>query len=210
MLTLSFATGTEPDKWFHRYTDRINRGGLHTEAHDDPLTKVLSGSVILGLIRLPDARITDEFHQVKLYTEQLGIALPKDHTLSLLDTVSESDLAGEIINYWADTSGYIDPAEIRPQLQVVAANVGVVIAPRPLLKALSGRQIHHRAFAATNTAPTTIALVWRKEQDSDMVQDFVGIAKGRTPNSSRSSTVQKKPKTRTKPQQKQLRRGRRR
>lgn len=193
MLTLSFATGTEPDKWFHRYTERTNHGGLETSANDDPLGQVLAGKVVLGLVRLPDARLDDQLHRVKLYEEQLGIALPKEHTLSLLDTLNAADLADEIINYRADTTGYIDPADIRPQLQVVAANVGTVIAPRPLLKALSGKQIEHRKFVDPTVAPTTIALVWWKDNDSDAVQDFVGIAKGRTLNSSRSSTSQKKP-----------------
>lgn len=193
MLTLSFATGTEPDKWFHRYTERTDHGGLETSVNDDPLGQVLAGEAVLGLVRLPDARLDDQLHQVKLYEEQLGIALPKEHTLSLLDTLNAADLADEIINYRADTNGYIDPADIRPQLQVVAANVGAVIAPRPLLKALSGKQIEHRGFVDPTATPTTIALVWWKENDSDAVQDFVGIAKGRTLNSSRSSTSQKRP-----------------
>lgn len=194
MLTLSFATGTEPDKWFHRYTERTNHGGLETAVNDDPLGQVLAGEAVLGLVRLPDARVDDQLHQVTLYEEQLGIALPKEHTLSLLDTLDTADLADEIINYRADTTGFIDPADIRPQLQVVAANVGTVIAPRPLLKALSGKQIEHRKFVDPSATPTTIALVWWKENDSDAIQDFVGIAKGRTPNSSRSSISQKKPK----------------
>lgn len=193
MLNLSFATGTEPDKWFHRYTERTNHGGLETSVNDDPLGQVLTGEAIVGLVRLPDARLDDHLHQVKLYEEELGIALPKEHTLSLLDTLNVADLADEIINYRADTTGFIDPAEIRPQLQVVAANVGTVIAPRPLLKALSGKQIEHRKFVDPTAMPTTIALVWWKDNDSDAVQDFVGIAKGRTPNSSRSSTTKKKP-----------------
>ena len=52
---------------------------------------------------------------------------------------------------------------------------------------------------------TEIALVWRKEHDGEAIQDFVGIAKGRTARSSR----QEKPKrsAREKAKAKQARRN---
>lgn len=182
MLSLSFITGTEPDKWFQRFNDR-HRGGLNPVASDDALASVLDGNADIALVRLPDARITDTLHVVKLYDEQPGIALPADHTLTLLEQVTESDIAAELIHY----QGSADIPAIRQHLQVVAAGVGVVIAPRPLLKVLSGKQIAHRGFHGPDYEPTTIALVWEKTKDSDTIQDFVGIAKGRTPNSTRGS-----------------------
>ena len=87
MLSLSFITGTEPDKWFRRFTDRTDHGGLRTVASDDALAQLLSGDVDVALVRLPDARVTDEMHVVRLYDEQPGIALPVDHTLTLLEQV---------------------------------------------------------------------------------------------------------------------------
>ncbi len=191
MLTLSFATGTEPDKWFQRFQQRTNHGGLSTHPAADPLAEVLADQVQLGLIRLPDSRIDDSLHLVRLYEEQLGIALPKDHTLTLLEKVVPTDIEGELINHSASTTGYIDPEDIRQHLSLVAANVGLVIAPRPLVKALSGKQIQHRDFIDPNIAPTTIALVWKKTNDTESIQDFVGIAKGRTPNTSRGAVVKK-------------------
>ena len=185
MLSLSFITGTEPDKWFRRFTDRTDHGGLRTVASDDALAQLLSGDVDVALVRLPDARVTDEMHVVRLYDEQPGIALPVDHTLTLLEQVDETDIAGELIHY----QGSSDIPAIREHLGVVAAGVGVVIAPRPVLKLLSGKKIAHREYRNPTYPSTTIALVWRKTDDSEAIQDFVGIAKGRTPQSTRGSQL---------------------
>ena len=70
---------------------------------------------------------------------------------------------------------------------MVAAGVGAVIAPRPVIKLLSGKKIAHREYRNPTYPPTTIALVWRKADDCEAIQDFVGIAKGRTPQSTRGS-----------------------
>ena len=122
-------------------------------------------------------------HVVRLYDEQPGIALPVDHTLTLLEQVGETDIVGELIHY----QGSSDIPAIREHLGVVAAGVGVVIAPRPVLKLLSGKKIVHREYRNPAYPSTTIALVWRKTDDSEAIQDFVGIAKGRTPQSTRGS-----------------------
>lgn len=63
---------------------------------------------------------------------------------------------------------------------MVAANVGIVIAPRPLLKVLSKKQVVPLGLNDPTVARTAIALVWSKERDADDVQAFVGVAKGRT------------------------------
>lgn len=152
MLSLSFITGTEPDKWFRRFTDRTDHGGLRTVASDDALAQLLSGDVDVALVRLPDARVTDEMHVVRLYDEQPGIALPVDHTLTLLEQVGETDIVGELIHY----QGSSDIPAIREHLGVVAAGVGVVIAPRPVLKLLSGKKIVHREYRNPTYPATTM------------------------------------------------------
>jgi len=99
--------------------------------------------------------------------------------------VGETDIVGELIHY----QGSSDIPAIREHLGVVAAGVGVVIAPRPVLKLLSGKKIAHREYRNPTYPSTTIALVWRKTDDSEAIQDFVGIAKGRTPQSTRGSQL---------------------
>lgn len=186
MLRLSFVTGTEPGKWFTRFRDRTAHGRLLATDSEDPVAELLDARADLALARLPDPRVTDEHHVVELYREAPGIALPKDSELTLLDELTPGDIEGEIINWSTPPDGRIDIPAVRTGLQVVAANVGVLIAPRPLIRVLSRRQIEHRDFRGDVPA-TIIALVWRKVDDSGAIQDFVGIAKGRTPNSSRQA-----------------------
>lgn len=185
MLRLSFVTGTEPDKWCTRFRDRTTHR-LAASGAVDPLAELIDARADLALARLPDARVSAEHHVVVLYSEARGIAVPKDHELTLLDTIGPEDIEGEIINYATPGSGEVDIDKVRAGLQMVAANVGVLIAPRPLIKVLSRRRIEHRDF--TGDVPgTKIALVWCRDNDSEAIQDFVGIAKGRTPNSSRQA-----------------------
>jgi hypothetical protein len=54
---------------------------------------------------------------------------------------------------------------------------------------MSVARLHHRKDvvrrAVTDLPSTTIALVWRRDRDADNIQAFVGVAKGRTANTSR-------------------------
>src|SRR5699024_7572289 len=52
MLRLSFATGTEPGKWFERFRRATDHGGLETIDADDALGPLLSGDVDVALARL--------------------------------------------------------------------------------------------------------------------------------------------------------------
>lgn len=191
MLRLSFITGTEPDKWFFRFRERTAHGTLVDIPSDDPLGLLLSGEADLALTRLPDPRVAEggPLHVVELYDEQPGIALNKDNEITIVDPVGSTDIEGEILNYKIADDGRIDYDALRIALSVVGANVGVAIAPRPLLKVLAKKEVAHRGYSG-DVAKTRIALVWKKEKDSEAIQDFVGIAKGRTANSSR----QEKPK----------------
>jgi len=158
MLSLSFITGTEPDKWFRRFTDRTDHGGLRTVASDDALAQLLSGDVDVALVRLPDARVTDEMHVVRLYDEQPGIALPVDHTLTLLEQVGETDIVGELIHY----QGSSDIPAIREHLGVVAAGGGGESgrgrASRPGRRPISWAGCRPRARTAAAGAPSVRAM----------------------------------------------------
>lgn len=155
----------------------------------DPLGDVLAGDCLLGLVRLPDARMTEELHTVFLYEEEPGVAVPRESIYAQLgeQSIRVEDLSDEIVNYRIADSGEVDIPRVREALRIVAANVGVCIAPRPLLRALSKKRVTALGLEDSRYRVTQVALVWKKQQDSETIQDFVGIAKGRTPSSSRHS-----------------------
>ena len=191
MLRLAFVTGTEPGKWFQRFQDNTAHGGLFTVDADDSLAELLAGHVDLALTRLPDPRVDDSFYVVRLYEEAPGIAVPKDSVYAEVgEALALADVSDEHLNYRLTDAGEVDIAAVREALQVVAANVGIAIAPLPLIKILSKKQVVPLALKDSGVPVTEITLVWRKAEDSEAIQDFVGIAKGRTARSSR----QEKPK----------------
>lgn len=190
MLYVAFATGTEPGKWFTRFRENTAHGGLETAAADDALAEVLAGHADVAIARIPreggDSRVGEGFHQVFLYEEAPGVAVPKDSIYAEMgEDVAKQDLAGEIINYRLGDDGAVDVAAVRAGLQVVGANVGIVIAPRPLLKVLSKKQVKPLGLNDPEVPRTAIVLIWPKDKDGDAIQDFVGITKGRTAHSSR-------------------------
>lgn len=77
----------------------------------------------------------------------------------------------------------VDIAGVRAALEVVAANVGVVIAPRPLLRVINKRGV--KDVALSDARPTQLAMVWLQSRDDRDIQNFVGIVRGRTARSSR-------------------------
>lgn len=192
-------TGTEPGKWFGRFRERTRHGGLAARESADSLGELIDAAVDLALVRLPDARLDPgQFHVVELYDEEPGVAVSSDNELTLLKgALKAADVAGEIVNYRIADSGEVEVDEVRAALQVVAANVGIVIAPRPLLRVLSGKLVSARGYRDVAVPLTRIALVWRKSADSDAIQDFVGIAKGRTVNSSRQAMPKRSAREKT-------------
>lgn len=183
MLTIAFVTGTEPGKWFRRYAQMSGEDPA-TLPSDDPFPLV-GNEADAALVRLPDERVTEDFHVVRLYEEAWGVAVPKDSVYAEVGEVEYRDLAEEIVNFDYAKQQRID--DLRTALSVVAANVGIAYGPLPLLKTLAKKQIKALPIDPGDDAViTTIALVWRKSDDCDAIQDFVGITKGRTPRSSRS------------------------
>lgn len=106
MLRLAFVTGTEPGKWFARYRETTDHG-LEDIPSDDPFATLIDDRADLALLRLPDPRVGapgERFHQVQLYPEKPGVAVPKDSVYAELyakgrEAVRLSDLADEHVNY---------------------------------------------------------------------------------------------------------------
>ncbi|WP_236741908.1 LysR substrate-binding domain-containing protein, partial [Mycobacteroides abscessus] len=76
------------------------------------------------------------------------------------------------------------PADIDATLDLVEANVGVAVLPQSLFRAASRKDLVGRPLVG---APgTQIVLAWRDEDASDTTEEFIGVVRGRTANSSRN------------------------
>ncbi|MEV7973677.1 LysR family substrate-binding domain-containing protein [Cellulomonas sp. NPDC089187] len=192
---LALTPGMTPTSWTRTWADRLPDHPLdlvQLTAAEAP-SALIDGSVDAALLRLPVDR--DRLHAIPLYTEVTVVVLPKDHLLTALDELSPDDLAEETlltpaddVLAWTDPPGEPSllptPATTADAVELVASGVGVLIVPMSLAR------LHHRkdlTYRPITDAPTSqTALAWsRSREDDPLIEELIGIVRGRTANSSR-------------------------
>ncbi|MEU6703598.1 LysR substrate-binding domain-containing protein [Streptomyces wuyuanensis] len=209
---LAYVPGVTPGKWVRIWQERLPDVPLELV----PVTAAEAPSVLrdggadAGVVRLPVDRAV--FSAIPLYTETTVVVVPKDHAVSAVDEVSLEDLAQDVVFHplddaleWQDLPGL--PAIERPAttadaIELVAAGVGVLVVPQSLAR------LHHRRDLTYRTvvdAPqSSVALSWPENRTTDLVDDFIGIVRGRTVNSTRG----RRPSPAEQPKDKPRRSGR--
>ena len=188
-LRVAFVTGTTPDKWARAWRDqRRGRLELVPVTEDEQETVVRGGDVDLALVLL--AVDTQDLHCVRLYDELPVAVAGREHLISAAEEVTLHDLADEQLvrphaSGWTPTADQLAwPAMTEQEaVETVAAGTGIVLLPMAVARLHQRKDVVQRVV--TDLAPTTIALVWRRERDDDTTQAFVGVVRGRTGNSSR-------------------------
>lgn len=176
---IGFVPGVTLTKWSGVWADRHRDRPLDVFAVDpgDPVAPLRDGSAAVVFARLPIDG--GDLHSIELYDEQPVVVLPKGHDLADLTSLVSADLDGE-------TRFDLDPSlDAAMQIEVVVTGAGVAVMPQSLARLHGRKGITVRPV--TDLPPTTIALVWPTagaETDAD-VDDFIGIVRGRTANSSR-------------------------
>ncbi|WP_239152063.1 LysR family transcriptional regulator substrate-binding protein [Virgisporangium aurantiacum] len=191
---LVIVPGVTVDKWTRMWADRVPSVNLHvvpTAAAD--AAALLSTDADAGLLRLPVDR--DTFHAVPLYTETTVVVAPRGHLVSAADEVTMADLADDTLLRplddvlpWPDAPLGERPAGERPAdtaaaVALVAAEAGVLVVPQSLARAHQRRDVTHRVV--TDAPTSSVGLVWPRERYTDLVEEMIGIVRGRTANSTR-------------------------
>ncbi|MDM4762647.1 LysR family transcriptional regulator substrate-binding protein [Galbitalea sp. SE-J8] len=173
-LVVAFVPGVTPDKWERVWRERMRRHPLELRALEQPaaLDALRDGSAHLAFLR--DVGRDDEFHAIPLYREQPVVVAPKDSPVAAFDELVLADLAGEPL-----VEGY-EPAMT---LELVAAGTGLAVLPMSLARLHARKDVVARPVA--DAADTGIALVWPVERAHELADAFIGVVRGRTPNSSR-------------------------
>ena len=192
-LTLGYVPGGTPAKWARTWAQRHPDVPLHlrTVAAADAADQVRTGAVDVVVLRLPAD--TSGLSVIPLYEENTVAVVPAHHLLTAADTITAADLDGEptlcpldhVVD-WADAPGA--PVEHRPEttedaIELVATGMGTLIVPQSLAR------LHHRkdlTFRPITDAPTCpVALAFADGPQSELVEEFIGIVRGRKPSSSR-------------------------
>jgi DNA-binding transcriptional LysR family regulator len=143
------------------------------------------------LLRLPIDRTG--LHAIPLYTETTVVVVPKHHLVAAAEEVSEEDLVDDIVLHplddtldWEQLPGrpaIERPATTADAIELVAAGVGLLIVPQSLAR------LHHRrdlTYRPVSDAPESrVALSWLEDETTDLMEQFIGIVRGRTVNSTR-------------------------
>ncbi|MEV0780533.1 LysR family substrate-binding domain-containing protein [Streptomyces sp. NPDC050433] len=208
---LAYVPGVTPTKWVRIWNERLPDIPLTLTAVPaaDVAATLRAGDADAGFVRLPVDRT--DLSAIPLYTETTVVVVPKDHLVAAVDEVSAADLADDIVLHPLDDSldweGRLPgrPANERPAttadaVALVAAGVGLLVVPQSLAR------LHHRkdlTYRPVSDVPESrIALSWPEERTTDLVEEFIGIVRGRTVNSSRGrrpAPAQEKPAAKAKP-----------
>jgi len=195
-LILGYVPGGTPAKWIRIWAERHPdvRLNLRALSAAQAADEVRTGSVDVALLRLPTD--TSALAVIPLYEETAVAVLPTDHLLGAADVLTSADLDGEPILLplddvvaWVDAPGAV--IEHRPEttsaaVELVAAGLGALIVPESLARLYHRRDLTYRPIA--DAPRCAVALAFRKGQQSPLIEDFVGIVRGRTPGSSRGQT----------------------
>ncbi len=174
-LTLAFVPGVTPAKWVGVWKERMPRTPIELlplpEA--DALAALRDGLATVALLREPFARVG--LSAIPLYEERAVVVAPKGHAIEAFDELDLADLVDEAVHD-------LPAAEA---VEVVAANVGVAVMPQSVARLHARKDVVARPLRDATT--TRIALVWREFDDSPLIEEFIGIVRGRTANSSRGA-----------------------
>lgn len=192
-LTLGYVPGGTPAKWARTWAQRHPQVPLHlrTVAAADAAEQVRAGAVDVVVLRLPAD--TSGLAVIPLYDETTVAVVLADHLLTAADAITAADLDGEptlrplddVVD-WAEAPG--TPAEHRPEttedaIELVAAGMGTLIVPQSLARLHHRKDLTFRPIADAPTCPVALAFV--DGPQSELVEEFIGIVRGRKPSSSR-------------------------
>ena len=159
--------------------------------------------------REPASSDGEKYHSIRLYEELPVVILPVDHVLTVLDEVPVEELAEEFLlqpasdipayeevsRAWRESAGRIVPEGLtdKETIELVAAGVGLYIVPMSIARFYHRKDLTYRPVAGLDTYP--VHLVWprapkgepRSEELEALLQDFIGIVRGRTATSDRGS-----------------------
>ena len=194
VFVLGAIPGATPGGWIDAWNERMpqTRLELRPIAVAAQRSALVHEEVDAALVRLPIDKTG--LSVIALYDETAVVVASADSHLTAVDELELDDLVGEVLIVpHDDVLGLAVPGTVAPSfappedteqaIATVAAGVGIVIVPMSLARLHRRKDTAYRPLR--DAAVSTVALAWPTERTTASVDAFVGIVRGRTPNSSR-------------------------
>ncbi|AEG45187.1 LysR family transcriptional regulator substrate-binding protein [Isoptericola variabilis] len=212
---LAYVPGATPGRWARTWRDRLPDVALElvpVEAADAVAT-LHDGAADAAILRLPVDKTV--LSAIPLYEELPVVVVSRDHLLAATEPdehVTYADVADDVVwlarddvlfagagagagadlpgrppEPYDDGSGALvepePPATTSDAIAWVASGAGVTIVPMSLARLHHRKDVTYRVLDGGPTAP--VGLAWVTDRTTDLVEEMVGIVRGRTANSSR-------------------------
>jgi DNA-binding transcriptional LysR family regulator len=173
---LAFPPGVTIGKWTRVFAERQPDIELVVTPSDDPVALLAAGEADMVFAR--DAEADDDRHLIPLYSEDVVVVMSHEHLLTLEEKLYLADLDGQ-----ARAEG--EPSEAL--MRSVAAGDGIALMPASVAKALRRKDVE--AVRLEDGPVSHVGLTWPREGQHPLVDEFIGIVRGRKAHSSRNPEV---------------------
>jgi DNA-binding transcriptional LysR family regulator len=172
-FVIGVVAGVTPDRWVRVWADRMVDVPLRIVPVEHVAEALRSGiDMVFARLPVPDIG-DDELHVIPLWEETPVVVAAKSHPVKVFDTVTEADIADEeVYPGWDDAV-----------IDIVAAGHGIARMPQSVFRSTGRRDVVARPVS--DAEPSRVALVWLRAGGGPLVDEFIGIVRGRTANSSR-------------------------
>lgn len=207
---LAYVPGATPGRWARTWQERLPDVPLEmvqVEAADAVAT-LHDGRADAAILRLPVDKTV--LSAIPLYEELPVVVVSRDHLLAASEpeeVVTRDDIADDVVWLPSDDVLFVGGAEVpgrapepyddgsgalvdpeRPATTAdaiawAASGAGVTVVPMSLARLHHRKDVTYRVLDGGPTAP--VGLAWVSDRTTDLVEEMVGIVRGRTANSSR-------------------------
>lgn len=200
VFRVAIAPGVNVGSWSRVWAERQDVPLAVLPLEDGHVAALRSGAADVAFVRLPVD--TAGLHVIPLWTEVAVVVVPRDHPVALFDEVTLAELVDEDlvqdpddVPQWRDAAAAARTAPLRPPpaaattadaVELVAAGLGVLVVPMSVARLHHRKDVTHRPVV--DVEHTRIALVWPADRTTTLVEEWVGVVRGRTARSSRGTT----------------------
>ena len=202
-FSIAFVAGVTPTKWTRTWADRRPDQPLEVFRTDpsDQDAVLRDGRAQVSLVRLPIDET--DLSLIALYREIPVVVAARDHFIADADSVLVADLADEHllqdpadVPEWRLVATELKDGTRRPlpamrdlddAMAQVAAGVGILIVPHSIARLYGRKDVVSRPVE--DVAESQVSLAWLSSETTEDVEEFIGIVRGRTKDSSRVDSL---------------------